>query len=152
MSSNNREYTNGEITVYWKPDLCVHATTCFRELKSVFDPSKRPWVNMKGGSTSEIVRVCDLCPTDALTYTYNDKTAQEQNLTEERKEEKKDEVPTTIRVMPNGPLVVRGEFQILGEDGKELKKMKIVSFCRCGFSLNMPYCDGAHRKNGWVSR
>ncbi len=151
MSSNYREYTNGEITVYWKPDKCVHATTCFRELKSVFDPSKRPWVNMKGASTSEIIRICDLCPTDALTYKYNEKKVSEINPPVEKKEEH-EEAPTTIRVMPDGPLVVRGKFQILGEDGKELRKMSVVSFCRCGFSLNMPYCDGAHRKKGWVSR
>ncbi|MBN1116835.1 MAG: CDGSH iron-sulfur domain-containing protein [Bacteroidales bacterium] len=54
--------------------------------------------------------------------------------------------------MPNGPLVVKGEFKILDEQGNEIKKMRIASFCRCGQSNNMPFCDGMHRKIGWVSR
>ena len=71
MEENNRDYTNGEITVYWRPKECIHATTCFRELRAVFDPGKRPWVNMKGASTKEIIRIVDLCPTNALSYKYN---------------------------------------------------------------------------------
>ncbi|MBN2276019.1 MAG: CDGSH iron-sulfur domain-containing protein [Bacteroidales bacterium] len=52
--------------------------------------------------------------------------------------------------MKNGPLVFRGTFRILGTDGKELKTMKIQSICRCGASLNMPFCDGTHRKTGFT--
>jgi CDGSH-type Zn-finger protein len=54
--------------------------------------------------------------------------------------------------MPDGPLVVKGEFITIGPNGKELKKMRIASFCRCGQSKNMPYCDGTHRKVGFYSR
>lgn len=149
MDENNREYTNGEITVYWKPKDCIHATTCFRELRSVFDPGKRPWVNMKGASTEEIIRIVDLCPTDALTYTYN---KQEKETTPKVEEKKEEEAPASeVRVMRDGPLVIRGEFNITGADGKPMKKMKIASFCRCGKSNKMPYCDGTHRKVGWAS-
>ena len=48
---NDRDYSNGEITVFWRPAKCTHVTTCFNELIEVFDPSKRPWVNMNGAST-----------------------------------------------------------------------------------------------------
>ncbi len=152
MEENNREYTNGEITVYWRPKECVHATTCFRELRSVFDPGKRPWVNMNGASTEEIIRIVNLCPTDALTYKYNQvvaKPAAEQTNGEEKKENSPPAVE--VRVMRDGPLVIKGEFMVTGADGKEMKKMRIASFCRCGHSNNMPYCDGTHRKVGWAS-
>lgn len=158
MDENNREYTNGEITVFWRPKECIHATTCFRELRSVFDPGKRPWVNMSGASTEEIIRIVDLCPTNALTYKWNkDLTNTSADSKAENLETIQAPQPSTtpvteIRVMPDGPLVVKGEFITIGTNGKEMKKMRITSFCRCGQSNNMPYCDGTHRKVGFYSR
>jgi uncharacterized Fe-S cluster protein YjdI len=151
MDENNREYTNGEITVSWRPKECIHATTCFRELRSVFDPGKRPWVNMNGASTDEIIRIVDLCPTQALTYKYNEKKEESLVSSTLAAEQSPEIPPVEVRVMRDGPLVVRGEFKITGADGMEMKKMKIASFCRCGHSHKMPYCDGTHRKVGWAS-
>lgn len=150
MEKNNRNYTNGEITVYWRPKECIHATTCFRELRSVFDPSKRPWVNMEGAATDEIIRIIKLCPTEALSYKYN-KKQEEMSESDNSKNIEESKPVASVRIMRDGPLVIRGEFTITGADGKEQKKMKIASFCRCGHSNNMPYCDGVHRKIGWAS-
>jgi uncharacterized Fe-S cluster protein YjdI len=158
MDENNREYTNGEITVFWRPKECIHATTCFRELRSVFDPGKRPWVNMSGASTEEIIRIVDLCPTNALTYKWNkdlnntSTDSKTENLETLQSPQPSTSPVTEIRVMPDGPLVVKGEFITIGTNGKEMKKMRITSFCRCGQSNNMPYCDGTHRKVGFYSR
>jgi len=153
MEKKNRDYTNGEITVFWRPNKCIHATTCFRELRSVFNPGKRPWVNMNGAPTEEIIRIVDLCPTSALTYKWN-KDMDKINSKELKKKDnipEKDEKkpPVEIRAMPDGPLVVKGDFKIIGTNGKELKSGKITSFCRCGQSRNLPFCDGMHRKIGW---
>lgn len=151
---NNREYTNGEITVYWKPSKCIHATTCYRELIEVFNPRKRPWVNMKGASTEEIIRVVDLCPTDALTYMrntdLNSKPNQEADRSTEVQQERDANI-TEVRIMQGGPLIIKGEFKIIGSDGLVMRKMKMTSFCRCGKSGNMPFCDGTHRKHGFDS-
>ncbi|MCG8698955.1 MAG: (4Fe-4S)-binding protein [Bacteroidales bacterium] len=153
MEKNDRNYTNGEITVFWRPAKCTHVTTCFNELIEVFDPSRRPWVNMQGASTREIIRVVDMCPTKALTYKWNkDMKNENEEMRDEpieiNKEVSTEEV-TEIKVMKDGPLVVKGNFIIKGKDGQELKKMRMTSFCRCGQSQNMPFCDGMHRKIGF---
>lgn len=159
MEENNREYSNDDITVYWRPKKCIHATTCFRELRPVFNPGRRPWVDLSAASTEEIIKVVDMCPTDALTYKWNKdiKNEKEELAPKEQKKEPveikstENQPLTEIRVMPDGPLVVKGDFKVIGADGTEQKKMRITSFCRCGQSLRMPYCDGTHRKVGWAS-
>ncbi|MBN2486041.1 MAG: CDGSH iron-sulfur domain-containing protein [Bacteroidales bacterium] len=120
---------------------------------------------MKGASTAEIIRIVDLCPTNALTYKWNKDIETAKNLRQENGLGEKPAVPVEnqtsshtptptveIRVLPDGPLVVKGDFITIGSDGKELRKMKISTFCRCGRSLNMPYCDGTHRKVGFSSK
>ncbi|HCC70614.1 MAG TPA: hypothetical protein DEQ09_05615 [Bacteroidales bacterium] len=52
MESGKRKYKNKEITVYWKPSSCIHASACTNELPEVFNPDKRPWVNIDGSHKS----------------------------------------------------------------------------------------------------
>jgi uncharacterized Fe-S cluster protein YjdI len=63
-----KEYTNGEVTIIWKPSECIHSGICFRGLKEVFDPKKRPWVTMEGSTTAKIIAQIDKCPSGALSY------------------------------------------------------------------------------------
>lgn len=161
----NRQYTNNEITVFWKPAKCIHATTCFRELIEVFNPGKRPWVNINAAPTKRIIEVVNKCPTQALEWKYNkDMTEEELKENKHTSEEITPETlskleeshpgetakPAKITIMKDGPIVVEGEFKILGADGNELKSMQMTSFCRCGASMNMPFCDGTHRKTGFT--
>jgi len=50
-----KKYANGEITVVWKPHECKHSARCFMALRAVFDPTKRPWIDMNGAPTAEII-------------------------------------------------------------------------------------------------
>ena len=149
MDKNDREYTNGEITVFWHPKKCIHATTCYTQLNEVFNPRKRPWVDMSGASSEKIIEIVNKCPTDALTYQWN------KDLGDSNKEiTKKDLVidpikPAEIQIMRDGPIVVTGKIKLIDNDGKEYKTYSITSFCRCGASSNMPFCDGTHRKIGF---
>jgi len=161
---NDRQYTNGEITVFWKPAKCIHATTCFRELLDVYNPRKRPWVNMDGATTEEIIKVTDKCPTQAITWKYNKDLSPEEKKGNERGAAPAEEEvnPVTIHeekeskaklsVMPDGPLLIEGDFKIIGPDGNELKSMLMTSFCRCGNSKSQPFCDGSHRIAGFTDK
>jgi CDGSH-type Zn-finger protein len=57
---------------------------------------------------------------------------------------------TTITVYPNGPLLVRGPFEMKGEDGTTIEVNRpIVALCRCGKSRIRPFCDGTHKQAGF---
>lgn len=66
------KYSNGEVTVIWKPELCVHSGICARGLPGVFDPKRRPWVDASAASTREIVNQVKRCPSGALTVQINE--------------------------------------------------------------------------------
>lgn len=51
-----------------------------------------------------------------------------------------------IKMLPNGPLRLEGDFKIVHPDGKTEEKSGAIHLCRCGQSSNKPYCDGSHRK------
>ena len=62
-----KRYSNGEITVVWKPHLCVHSGICAAGLPKVFDPKRRPWVDPQAAGTMEIRDQVILCPSGALS-------------------------------------------------------------------------------------
>jgi len=96
---------------------------------------------MSGGTTRQIIDIVNDCPTRALTFKWNDSEKNEQetshkverNLTPEE-EDALAVSPVKVQVMPNGPLLLSGDFQIYDSDGNEVKSMKMVSLCRCGHS------------------
>jgi CDGSH-type Zn-finger protein len=52
---------------------------------------------------------------------------------------------TVIRAYPDGPLLVRGDFQLLDEDGEPINLHRAtIALCRCGKSASKPFCDGLH--------
>jgi len=71
MKKTIKKYTNGEITVVWQPDKCIHSANCLNGLPEVFDPDKRPWVNILGADTERIIEQVKKCPSGALSYFIN---------------------------------------------------------------------------------
>jgi len=131
-----KEYSNEEITVIWKPESCIHSTICWKKatgLPDVFQPNTKPWIKLEGGTTEEIIRQVDKCPSGALGYRL--------------KGEQKGSVSTNVvETLPNGPLLVYGNITVKHAGSEELKESKVTAFCRCGASSNKPYCDGTHVK------
>ena len=53
---------------------------------------------------------------------------------------------TVITPYRDGPLLVRGPFRLVDQDGREIDAgREIVALCRCGKSRLRPFCDGTHR-------
>ena len=66
-----KKYSNNEITVIWKPDVCQHSTICWKGLLPVFDPRRAPWVVMENSTTERIIEQVNKCPSGALSFVYN---------------------------------------------------------------------------------
>ncbi len=134
--SKIKEYTNGEITVVWKPETCIHSAVCAKNLPNVFDPRARPWIKMDGDSSKKIMEIINKCPSGALSYYKNDAKKENPSPTEN----------LIIEVTENGPLLVKGNMILKESNGDEIQCQKITALCRCGASQNKPYCDGKHKK------
>jgi len=63
-----KHYSNTDITVVWQPGLCRHSGICFRGLPLVFDPRRRPWIQLEHADSAAIVSQVDRCPSGALSW------------------------------------------------------------------------------------
>lgn len=138
-----KKYTNNDITVVWKPAMCIHSTVCWKQatgLPLVFNPREKPWIKMEQGDSTSIAAQVSKCPSGALSYYYNNEPAVEAAP---------ETSATTVEVMHNGPLLVHGAIQVKDKTGKQEAKANITAFCRCGHSKNKPYCDGGHKTAGF---
>ncbi len=56
----------------------------------------------------------------------------------------------TITPYRDGPLIVRGDFRLVDQDGQEIDPgRRTVALCRCGRSSIKPFCDGTHKRSGF---
>ncbi|WP_194774614.1 (4Fe-4S)-binding protein [Pararhodonellum marinum] len=135
---SKKTYTNGEVTITWEAEKCIHSANCVNGLPEVFQADARPWIKPEGAPTEAIVEQVKQCPSGALGYFYNDADKQES--------ESQIDFDQVVEIMPNGPLMVYGNIAVKYKNGRQEKKHKITAFCRCGSSQNKPYCDGTHKK------
>ena len=139
MNDITKKYSNGEVTIVWKPGLCIHSKICWDKINGlplVFDPSKRPWIIAEAAPTDKIVEQVNKCPSGALSYFMNAEGPQQEEGT----------IENIVEVSANGPLLIYGNITIKDAEGNETKKHKVTALCRCGASGNKPYCDGSHKK------
>ncbi|WP_297798032.1 (4Fe-4S)-binding protein [uncultured Eudoraea sp.] len=135
-----KEYSNGDLTVVWKPKKCIHSAICVNTLPKVYDPNKKPWIEPKNASINELKSQIDKCPSGALTYYLKGETENLVDMSDK----------TSVEVMANGPLLVHGALEVKDASGKSENKSGVTALCRCGASDKKPYCDGAHKKINFV--
>jgi uncharacterized Fe-S cluster protein YjdI len=144
MPQTTHTYPNKDITVVWKPDVCIHSRICWKELNEVFKPKERPWIQMDGSTTERIIEQVRKCPSGALSYFVNEERAVHQDPVAEAAH------ITEIVVSANGPYIIKTECLLKHSDGREEIKTGATALCRCGNSQNKPYCDGSHAGAGFV--
>jgi uncharacterized Fe-S cluster protein YjdI len=67
MKSVTKKYTNGDVTIIWQNEKCIHSGICFRGLPEVFDPRKKPWITPENSASEKIIEQVKKCPSGALS-------------------------------------------------------------------------------------
>ena len=52
---------------------------------------------------------------------------------------------TIIKILPKGPALIEGDLTIIHTEGESKEDALRIAICRCGYSKNKPFCDGAHK-------
>jgi len=68
MSDIVKRYSLGGVTVIWQPALCHHSGVCARGLPMVFDPRRRPWIQLQYADPAAVTELVERCPSGALTW------------------------------------------------------------------------------------
>lgn len=134
-----RTYENETVRVLWDSERCVHYAHCLRHGQGVFDRARRPWVDLSLAGTETIVSTVEGCPSGALQY--------------ERLDGEVGEIPDApVSIVPlwDGPLAIRGEFEVRDRSGEVVVTGPRATLCRCGASKRLPLCDMSHVEVGFT--
>lgn len=139
MEQPARIYENAAIAVEWYPERCLHTARCIQGLPDVFDPRRKPWIELGEHTADELAEVVERCPTGALHYRRLDGGPAE--MAPE---------PVQVYAERNGPLYLRGQVTVEDGQGRVLREETRVALCRCGQSKRIPFCDNTHRLIGFT--
>ena len=129
-----KEYKKGDLTIVWDASKCIHAGVCVKSLPDVYDPKARPWIKPENATVEELKKQIDQCPSAALSY---------------REENQTDTGRIKVHARMNGSLLIEGDLEVIKPDGTIEQRNGRATFCRCGQSEKMPFCDGTHKKVGF---
>ena len=59
--------------------------------------------------------------------------------------------PLEVTPQLDGPLMVRGNMEIISGTGRMVARLQSAKLCRCGHSSTKPYCDNTPAKIGFRS-
>lgn len=54
---------------------------------------------------------------------------------------------TQIQILDEGPIMLKGDFDLKDGQGNSYPKKDEQYLCRCALSSNKPFCDGQHQGN-----
>lgn len=133
-------YRGDNIIIYDNHGICSHIGYCINLLPTVFDESKFKWINPDGANVQDIIRICELCPSGALSYSLPGGERIKSGVKKRPK----------IKISPgpygeNGPYDIEGGIRLKSKEDFKPECKEHYSLCSCGASKNKPFCDGSHR-------
>ncbi len=134
--SKVHRYASPAAVVSWDAARCIHAAECVHTLPAVFDPKAKPWIRPDVADARALETAVERCPSGALSLHASDGATL-----------LKAPATNTGLLTPQGPLYMRGKITLV-RDGEATQETRLA-LCRCGASLNKPYCDNSHRKAGF---
>lgn len=132
------------ITIEDNRGRCQHSGFCTDRLARVFHVGEEPFVTPSGGRVDEITAAVDRCPSGALWLRFDDRE-------ERRAPPARD---AAIEVSKDGPYRITGGIDLQDEAGGRARfpeggVRERYALCRCGASLNKPFCSGMHWSTGF---
>jgi uncharacterized Fe-S cluster protein YjdI len=61
-----KSFVGDGVTVSFDADVCEHSGNCVKGLVTVFDTTKKPWIDPDGASEEEVIAQVARCPSGAL--------------------------------------------------------------------------------------
>jgi CDGSH-type Zn-finger protein len=133
-------YAGDAITVFDVRRVCAHAAVCTDSLPAVFDVTRGRWIDPDAAPADELADVVSRCPSGALSWAPPGGG----DAVEPGRE------PAIVCAV-NASYIVRGGVELVGADGLPYTRRQRITLCRCGASMNKPFCDVTHAEVGFRS-
>jgi truncated hemoglobin YjbI/CDGSH-type Zn-finger protein len=133
-------YAGQQAHIFDNRGTCAHSGFCTDRLQSVFHLGQEPFVSPSGARLDDLVNAVRRCPSGALGIGF--RPARDANLSDTHR-------APQIEVSRDGPYRVTGNVALVDETGADIPQNsgaspEHFSLCRCGSSLNKPFCSGMH--------
>lgn len=126
------DYAGNDVTIHDNRGVCSHRGHCTDNLPSVWRQKKEPWIDPDAADAKDIIRVIEMCPSGALSYTKDEVLHKDV-----------DNEPA-IEISKDGPYDVQGFVEYDDPEGNTPESTEHYTLCRCGHSKNKPFCSGQH--------
>lgn len=138
-------YDGQQVVILDNRGSCAHSGFCTDRLKTVFHLNEEPFITPSGDRMDNIVRAVRRCPSGALGAAIDDRELRE-FVDRARK--------PAIEISRNGPYRLTGSVPVFDHQGLPVPRNassseEHCSLCRCGSSLNKPFCSGMHWSTGF---
>jgi len=135
-------YPGRQVTIFDNRGICQHSSFCTDRLAAVFHADADPFVTPSGGRLDDLIRAVRSCPSGALSYAVD-------GVEERATVDHHDRRVAGIEVSLDGPYRVTGGIPITDDEGADVTRAagssrEHYALCRCGHSLNKPFCSGMH--------